>query len=156
MKYVTVISNYFLAAIFMFTGIDKLFHYKGFIIALSSYIVIPDGTAEYLALPIILSEIWIALGLLIRAWGKVAALIGAVAMAIFTAALIVNYVYAPESICGCWFSITLGTATITHIIMNLTLLGVAIVIWLDRRSVVNVPPTRSGINTIHLHSNLES
>lgn len=156
MRYVTIVSNFFLAAIFMFTGIDKLFHYKGFITALSSYIVIPDGTAEYLALPIILSEIWIALGLLFRAWRKTAALISAVAMAIFSAALIVNYIYAPESICGCWFSITLGTATITHILMNLTLLGVAIVIWLDRRSEVNAQTTGSGTDPIHLHSSLEA
>lgn len=63
-----------------------------------------------------------------------AALIGVAAMGLFTAALIVNYVYAPESICGCWFSITLGTATLTHILMNLTLLGLAIFTWADRRS----------------------
>lgn len=65
MGFISAVSTYFLAAVFLFTGVDKLFHYKGFIIALSSYVVAPSGSADYLALPIILSEIWIAVGLLI-------------------------------------------------------------------------------------------
>lgn len=132
--YISSISNYFLAAVFLFTGIDKLFHYKGFIIALSSYVVVPAGSADYLALPIMLSEIWIAVGLLITSWRKMAALIAVGAMGLFTVALVINYIYAPESICGCWFSITLGTATPTHILMNLTLIGLAAAACSDRWS----------------------
>lgn len=157
MKYISLISKYFLAVVFLFTGVDKLFHYKGFVTALSSYLVVPDGAAEYLALPLILCEIWIALGLLITPWRKIAALMAVGAMAIFTTALIVNHIYAPEAVCGCWFSITLGTATLTHILMNLTLLGLAIVIWMDGQSKDNKRcPPGLDIRNVRLNANTET
>lgn len=131
MRYITISATYFLTAIFLFTGIDKALHYRGFINALGSYAIVPTGMARYLALPIILSEIWIACGLLIRPWRKMAALIGAGFLSAFTVALLFNYIYAPEAVCGCWFSITLGTASITHILQNVTLFGLALLVWSD-------------------------
>lgn len=134
MRYVPIVANYFLAVMFMFTGIDKALHYRGFINALSSYAVVPTGMAEYLALPIILSEIWIACGLFVKPWRSLAAIIGAGFLVVFTVALLINYIYAPGAICGCWFSITLGTASITHILQNLTLFGLALLVWSDTKS----------------------
>jgi uncharacterized membrane protein len=156
MKYVPIISNYFLAVLFMFTGIDKLLHYKGFIVALSSYVIVPNGAAEYLALPIIISEIWVACGLLIKQWRRMASLTGALALVVFTIALFVNYIYAPQAICGCWFSITLSTANIFHILLNLTLFGLAIVVWLDSRSMDRTLPSRLELSGIQLQSDTES
>lgn len=134
MRYVSIVANYFLAVVFLFTGIDKALHYRGFINALSSYAVVPTGMARYLALPIILSEIWIACGLFVRPWRGLAAITGAGVLTVFTIALLINYIYAPGAICGCWFSITLGTASVTHILQNLTLVGLALLVWSDRRS----------------------
>src|SRR5262245_12446478 len=125
-KFFTIISILLLAAIFLFAGIDKLLHYQGFVKALSNYVLVPEGAPQYLALPIILSEIWVGLCLLVKPWRRVASLSAAVFLMLFTIALTANYIKSPRAVCGCWFSITLGTATITHILLNLTLLGVAI------------------------------
>jgi hypothetical protein len=62
-----------------------------------------------------------------------AALVAVGAMTLFTAALTINHFYAPKAICGCWFSVTLGTSTFSHIIMNLTLLGIALTVFVDTR-----------------------
>lgn len=143
-KYMALVSTILLVAIFLFAGIDKLFHYQGFIKALSSYVLVPDSRAPYLALPIILSEIWIGAGLLVKAWRNMASLIAACFLLLFTIALTVNYIKSPKSICGCWFSITLGTATITHIFLNLTLFGLAIFLWMDASSTNKSPEPDSA------------
>jgi len=134
-KLIAAGSRYFLAALFIFAATDKLFHYQGFIKALGNYVLVPHGAAEYLALPIILTEVWIGAGLIVRPWRTPAGLLATGLMLMFTCALTLNYVYAPRSVCGCWFSITLGTATITHIVANLFLVGLSITVWLDARSV---------------------
>lgn len=131
MYYVPTISAYFLAGVFLFTGADKLFHYQGFTNALGSYEIVPNGVAQYLALPLILSELWVGLGLVVKSWRRTAAVISAALLTAFTVALTFNYFHMPGIPCGCWFSITLGTANLNHILMNLTLFGLAIFVWLD-------------------------
>lgn len=34
---------FFLAVIFLFSGIDKIFHYEGFVNALRNYVLVPRG-----------------------------------------------------------------------------------------------------------------
>lgn len=129
MKYVHLISSYFLGVVFLFTSIDKLFHYNAFLNALANYVLTPSAIVSYLALPIILAEFWVGIGLLIKWWRKAAALITASLLFIFTLALILNYIYKPGTICGCWFTITLGTATEIHIAQNVVMLGLALTVW---------------------------
>ena len=68
MKVVRALSLVFLAALFLYAGIDKLFHYGGFVKALGGYVLVPDGLERHLALPVILAELLVGAGLLIKAW----------------------------------------------------------------------------------------
>jgi len=113
----------FLVLLFSFSGLDKLVHYNGFINALRNYVILPRGVASYLALPVIIVELAVAIGLLIRPARKASAIIGALMMSIFTVALVMNFLYGSKGICGCWFSLTLAQGNASHIASNLFLLG---------------------------------
>jgi uncharacterized membrane protein YphA (DoxX/SURF4 family) len=146
LKQISLLSTVFLAVVFLFAGIDKVFHFGGFVTALASYAVVPAAVARYLALPVILSELWVGVGLLIPRWRPTAALAAALLLAVFTVALAVNLVYSPGSLCGCWFTITLGRSTRLHVLQNVVLLALAVSVWLDYRSVARLrnEPLSSG------------
>lgn len=131
MRYLTAFCYILLAAFFLYAGVDKAFHYGGFIKALDNYVIVPEGTARYLALPVVLVEIWVGLALLVRPWRRGAVLSAAALLVVFTAALALNHRYAPGTVCGCWFTLSLGKATTDHILMNLFLLGLALTLWPD-------------------------
>ncbi len=122
-----------LAAIFLFSGIDKILHYDAFVNAVRNYVLVPRGWAPYLAPSVILVELMIGAGLLLRSWRRPAALTAAVTLAVFTAALTFNYIYGERGICGCWFTITLAKSTELHLAQNLLFLGLALSIWWDER-----------------------
>lgn len=126
-----MLSTYFLALIFLFAGIDKLYHYDGFLNALNSYVLVPKGAAEFLAAPLIMAEICTGLGLLAVGWRRTAALAATVLLGIFIVALAFNYFFQPGSICGCWFTITLAKGTKLHVLQNSVLLGLALSIWFE-------------------------
>ena len=88
--------------------------------------VFPERAAPYLAMPVILTELWIGLGLMIRRFRGAAALTASIVLLVFTFALLVNYIYAPGAVCGCWFTITLATSTPLHIALNVVLMALAI------------------------------
>ncbi|MEE8524037.1 MAG: MauE/DoxX family redox-associated membrane protein [Thermoanaerobaculia bacterium] len=134
MNVVAVISTWFLAAVFLFAGIDKAFHYDGFVNALRSYALIPELLAAPLAPAVILVELWVGLGLLLRSWRQRAALTGAAVLGVFTLALAVNQWVAPGSICGCWFTVTLAQSSGMHIVQNLVLFGLSLTVWWQMRS----------------------
>jgi len=123
-----------LVALFLFTGIDKLLHYEGFVNALRNYTLVPPGAARWLAMPVILAELLVAVGLLVVAWRAAAALLAAGLLATFTAAVATNYIYGEKGICGCWFTITLNQGTGVHIVQNLMLIGLALMVWHDTRA----------------------
>ncbi len=129
MRIIPTVSAWFLAAVFLFAGIDKAFHYDGFLNALRSYAVIPISWAEPLAPAVILTELWIGIGLLLRPWRPRAAVTGAAVLGLFTVVLAVNQAVAPGSVCGCWFTVTLAQSTGSHITQNLVLLGLALALW---------------------------
>ena len=133
MRFVPMVSTFFLAAIFLYAGIDKAFHYDGFVNALASYAVVPAGLAQILAPAVIVAEVWIGLGLLWRPWRAQAALVGAAILGVFTIALAINQVYAPGTDCGCWFTFTLAQGTGMHIVQNLVFLGLALTLWWGER-----------------------
>ncbi|HWN42820.1 MAG TPA: MauE/DoxX family redox-associated membrane protein [Thermoanaerobaculia bacterium] len=140
MKTVRAISLVFLAALFLYAGVDKLFHYDGFVKALGGYVLVPEGLERHLALPVILAEILVGAGLLLKPWRAPASLLAAILLFVFTVALAVNQRYAPGVECGCWFTVTLGKATSSHILQNVLLLGLALSIWLDERGGEKLSP----------------
>lgn len=139
MKLVPTVSAWFLALVFLFAGIDKAAHFEGFVNALASYAIVPAALASTLAPVVILAELWIGLGLLWPAWRGRAALLGAATLSIFTLALAHNQLYAPGSVCGCWFTFTLAESSGMHMAQNVVLVALALTVWWDRRSVHRLP-----------------
>lgn len=133
MKALDKVILFVLAAIFLFSGIDKMVHYEGFMNALRNYVLVPKGSASLLATPLIIIELMIGLGLMIRPWRASAALTAALTLAVFSAAIGLNYFYGGRGICGCWFTITLANSTGMHIAQNLLLLALALTVWWEAR-----------------------
>lgn len=128
-----------LAAIFLFSGLDKVFHYEAFINAVRNYVLVPRGWAPYLGPAVILVELLAGTGLLLRPWRRAAALTAAVTLAVFTAALTFNLLYGERGICGCWFTITLARSSQMHLTQNLLFLALALSIWWDERAKEKTP-----------------
>lgn len=133
LSYVNTMSILFLVTVFLFTGIDKMFHYRGFLNAVRDYAMIPRGVAQYLAIPIIMLEIMVACGLLVKPMRRFAAGLAVAILLLFTTAISFNYIFGRRGICGCWFTITLAQGTKMHILQNLMMLGLAVMVWLAAR-----------------------
>lgn len=131
MKYLSSISGYLLAIVLIGAGLDQIAHYRGFVTALDSMLLIPDGMHIFLAIPLILSEIWVGVGLVLPIWRATAAAAASGLLLISTIALMVNYYFAPGAICGIYFSITLGNTTGFQFLQNIVFLGLALSVWHD-------------------------
>ena len=130
---------FFLSLIFLFSGLDKLLHYNGFLNALRDYVLVPRGTAHLFALPVILVELAIGIGLLWKPWRGAAALSAAILLGLFAAVLTINHYYGGRGICGCWFTITLARGTVSHIGQNLLMMYLAASVWWELRQQQALP-----------------
>lgn len=126
MRHIPLISSILLGLFFFLVGFDKLFHIGEFMRSLDGYVVIPKGVSRYIAYPIIFSELWISVGLFVTPWRKIAGFLAAGMVLAFTVALALNYIYAPEASCGCWFTISSGRINLAHLLQNTVLMGLAI------------------------------
>lgn len=133
-----------LAALFLFSGIDKVLHFDGFLDALRNYVLVPRGAASYLGGPVIAAELMIGIGLLLPAWRGPAALTAALAMAVFTIAITFNYFAGSRGICGCWFTITLSQSSELHIVQNLIFGGLAAMVWWEERNAARLPASTAA------------
>lgn len=133
MRFLNAVIVWTLAGLFLYAGVDKLLHYSGFVNALGNYVLMPRGWAPVFAPPVILAELAIGAGLLVRPWRRTAALLGAALLAVFTVALLVNARLGDNGICGCWFSLTLARGTGMHTLFNLLFIALAGFAWADAR-----------------------
>lgn len=120
-----------LIALFSFAAIDKLIHFRGFVAAIYSYQLLPSGLEPYAAIFFIMAELAIALGLLTKQWRRTACLSTVLLLGIFTIAYLA---IDPANVCGCWFTLTLNSGGYFHILQNLVFIGLAILTWMDDRT----------------------
>ena len=120
--------------LFLFSSIDKILHYEGFLNALRDYSLVPQGFAMYLAIPVIVTEAMISLGLTMKQWRSVSSFTAACTLGVFSVALLVNHIYGKRGVCGCWFTITLAQGTGLHILQNLLLIALSISIWWNEKT----------------------
>lgn len=125
-----------LSTIFLFSSLDKAFHYEGFVNALRTYVLVPRGAAPYLAMPVIAIELLVGAGLLLKRHRAGAALVATGLLSLFSLALGLNHLYGARGICGCWFTITLAKGTGMHLAQNLLLAVIALVVWWESRPAV--------------------
>lgn len=119
----------FIAILLVFTGLDKAFHYDGFVRALTNYVLVPPQAAPYLAAPVIVIEVVLGVGLLLPGWKRPAALVTVLLIGLFTGAVLINYLYGSRGVCGCWFSLTLASGTGMHIAQNLLIIILGLDLW---------------------------
>lgn len=146
MRWWTRASSLFLSLLFLGSALDKVFHYGGFVKALGSYVLLPRALAGVVGPVVIVTEVWVGLGLLWPRWRHQAAAVSVGLLALLTVALVGNTVYAPGSICGCWFTLTVGRASGGHVLLNLLFLAVAATLWWDTRS--SPTPSPSSVSRL--------
>ncbi len=147
-KWIPKLPVFFVAIVFVLAGIDKLFHYSGFVTALGSYALLPQSFAPFVAMPLIGVEILVGLAIFSSRLRASALLAAATLLATFTVALTVNLFVLPGSICGCWFTVTLGTATEAHIAQNLFMLGLTLIGWWEEKELtttVSIKTAREAV-----------
>ena len=120
-----------LIGLFGVAAVDKFFHFRGFVTAISSYQVLPTRLEPFAAIFFILAEFAIALGLLTNRWRRPACVSAILLLTTFTA---VYMAVDPGNVCGCWFTLTLNSGGYFHILQNLVFIGLAILTWMDHRS----------------------
>lgn len=138
--------RFVLIALFSFAAIDKVIHFQGFVNAVQSYHLLPASLVRPAAIFFIMAEFAIAFGLLTKRWRRPACLAAVLLLGLFTAVyLVVN----PAGVCGCWFTLTLSSGGYFHILQNLIFMGLAILAWMDSRSLT---PGPSSLPTPGRHS----
>lgn len=123
------VTRYFLAAVLLLSGIDKVAHYAGFVTAVGGYAIVPVGFAPYLAPFVLLVELSAGLALLTTRHREAGAAASGVLLSTFTAAYFVNWYTNASTVCGCWFTLTLAEGTGTHIALNLVLIALSALVW---------------------------
>lgn len=118
----------FLAGLFGFAAVDKLFHASGFVRAIDSYSLLPVPMGSVLAPVIIAAELAIAIGLLRKSWRATASLQGAILMTVFTVGLAANRLSGQDALCGCWFSISMAQGD-AHFLLNGILIAMSLLVW---------------------------
>lgn len=126
------LTAWFLAVLFGFASLDKIAHYHGFVTAINSYQIIFIPLGHYLAPLVIASELSISIGLVKGTWRRLAALQAAVLMTLFTVGLAGNRLLGGESICGCWFSVTMAQGD-RHFILNAIIIAMSLLLWRAER-----------------------
>ena len=131
------LPRFILIGLFSFAAIDKLIHFGGFVTAIHSYQLLPSWLEHYAAIFFIMAELAIALGLITKRWRRQACLSAILLLGTFT---IVYLAVNPAGVCGCWFTLTLNKGGYFHILQNLVFIALAILTWMDDRS---IPDTSS-------------
>jgi putative oxidoreductase len=91
-----------LAAVFAYAAVPKLMDPGDFAAAIQNYRAVPDAAAGYLALFVPAFELVIALGLLLPAYQRGAALLATVMLVIFAAAMAQARSRGIDLSCGCF------------------------------------------------------
>lgn len=134
---VKLILTFCLIALFGFAALDKLVHYDRFVLAINSYILVPAHWGNYFAMGVILSEIWIAIGLSYAPWRRAAAFSASGLLILFSVALSVNIYFGVTGGCGCWFTVTLGQPKPLHVVFDLVLALLTFTLWLEPSETVH-------------------
>jgi len=125
------LPRFILIGLFALASIDKVLHFRGFVGAIQSYKVLPSSLESSAAVFFIMAEFAIALGLLTKRWRRAACVSAVLLLTTFT---VVYLAVDPGRVCGCWFTLTLNSGGYFHILQNLVFIGLAILTWMDHKS----------------------
>lgn len=121
-----------LAGVFVYAAIPKLLEPAEFAISIQNYRIVPDAIVGHLALFVPVFELVIALGLLLPAYQRGAALLATLMLAVFTVAMAQARWRGIDLSCGCfgaafeakvsWFTVarTLALGVVSAIVLVAT------------------------------------
>jgi hypothetical protein len=119
---------FLLSAVFLSTRISKAINFSDFRDGLASYVLLPKFS-PMLALPLILVEMWIGIGLIFQSSRKTAAIISSIVILLFTTVIGAEYLLGSETECGCGIPLLEGRINLQHLLQNLILLVASLVLW---------------------------
>jgi uncharacterized membrane protein YphA (DoxX/SURF4 family) len=96
----------FLAFIFIFASLDKIFHPQAFAQTVFNYQLLPDGLINLTALILPWLELLVGISLLLNCWMSGAAAIAAILMTIFVGVIFFNLNRGLDISCGCFASVS--------------------------------------------------
>lgn len=131
-RLISLMARISLGVVLIYAGAVKLGDPLAFADSIASFKIAPNRVVSLLALGIPPFEIICGFLLIIGLWRRVAALGALVALAVFTAALVIALARGLMIDCGCFGS---GTASITQMRLDLLrdtlLVGIAAVVYAD-------------------------
>ncbi|MFP4573167.1 MAG: MauE/DoxX family redox-associated membrane protein [Desulfobacterales bacterium] len=114
------VARIFMGVVFLYASYDKILNPQAFAEAVYNYQILPDFAVNLVALVLPWVELAAGLCLITGAWLPGAALICALLMAAFTAALVFNQIRGLDVHCGCFSTqATHGPANLLTVIRDL-------------------------------------
>jgi hypothetical protein len=135
------VSAWVLAGILIFSAVDKILHYGGFLTALGAYVLVPEGLVTTLGPCVIVTELYLGLALLWVRFRNMAAFGSAGLLFTFAVVLYVNQRINPGAPCGCWFTVTLAQGTSAHVLQNMVMACLALSVGIGDRNPVPGSPS---------------
>lgn len=136
------------AVVFLWAGINKIMNYKLFVQALAIYestLGFPfRSLTVYIGPFVILSEIWIGIGLLVPAWRKLGAMSGSILLVFLGGIVTLTYLKGAVLPCGCFLPFGSQQPGLFHIIQDLLMFLVLIWISHSKSEQYTAPRERFG------------
>jgi len=132
MRLLAEIVRRFLGLILLYAALGKILHLQSFLMALSSYVVVPQGAERYIALVVIVLELWCGFCLLCGQWLRNTLASALVLLSVYTVVLVINYIHNPSMACGGVFTVTLGPGDQINIVNHLSMAVVTFLLWREK------------------------
>ena len=110
--------SYFLSLAFISAGLSKILNFDFFRLELVSM----SKLFEFFALPVIVSEVWIGVGLIFRGSRLVSMFFGLIMLFLFTVFVLYRYITGSSSGCGCGVFFINWRTDLIHIVLNFILI----------------------------------
>lgn len=122
-----VLARIFMGAVFLYASYDKILHPQAFAEAVYNYQLLPDTAVNAAALVLPWIELVAGLCLVTGIWLPGAAVLAALLMTAFTAALVFNQIRGLDVHCGCFSTqATHGPANLWTVIRDICFLALSV------------------------------
>jgi hypothetical protein len=123
------VVSYFLSFAFISAGVNKILNFESFRIELLSF----GKFYSLFMFPIILTEIWVGIGLIFRGSRGIAVLFGLIMLLVFTGFVLYRYLLGYRSNCGCGVLFFDLKFDLTHLLLNFTLIVLSFFVLINQK-----------------------
>jgi len=123
-----------ISVIFIYAGIDKIFHPQGFAEAIFSHQILPDELINLTAVVLPWTELLLGLCLLFNIWAVGASVLAAGLMSLFISIITFNLIRGLDVGCGCFSTSATDTMNILTWLRDISILVLTVgLVWLAAR-----------------------